>query len=280
MSLPEIPAHDEPMFKRPYYIAVAVLALAALLVLNLPSRTTARFKTALGSVFLPLFGMAGGTQQVTARASDTLLPKSELIRANSSLLKQNQELRLQLTQASAVAAENERLRLLVGWQKQTRWNVKLARVILRDPANWWRTIQIDLGSRNGLSNNLAVLSPEGFLVGRVSSVSLTRSQVVLIGDANCKVPALVENEIRDTGVIVGSGPFDGSFVTLTYLANNANLKAGQNVVSSGLSAIYRKDIPIGKVVESRLVESGLHMEAQVKLSANLSSLEEVWVLFP
>ena len=280
MSLPEIPAHDEPMFKRPYYIAVAVLALAALLVLNLPSRTTARFKTALGSVFLPLFGMASVTQQTSARASDTLLPKSELIRANSSLLKQNQELRLQLTQATALAIENERLRLLVGWQKQTRWNVKLARVILRDPANWWRTIQIDLGSRNGLSNNLAVLSPEGFLVGRVFSVSLTRSQVVLIGDANCKVPALVENEIRDTGVIVGSGPFDGSFVTLTYLANNANLKAGQNVVSSGLSAIYRKDIPIGKVVESRLVESGLHMEAQVKLSANLSSLEEVWVLFP
>ena len=280
MSLPEIPAHDEPMFKRPYYIAVAVLALAALLVLNLPSRTTARFKTALGSIFLPLFGMASVTQQTAARAGDTLLPKSELIRANSSLLKQNQELRLQLTQATALAIENERLRLLVGWQKQTRWNVKLARVILRDPANWWRTIQIDLGSRNGLSNNLAVLSPEGFLVGRVSSVSLTRSQVVLIGDANCKVPALVENEIRDTGVIVGSGPFDGSFVTMTYLANNANLKAGQNVVSSGLSAIYRKDIPIGKVVESRLVESGLHMEAQVKLSANLSSLEEVWVLFP
>lgn len=280
MLLPEIPAHDEQMFKRPYYIAVAVLALAALLVLNLPSRTTARFKTALGSVFLPLFGMAGVTQQAAARASDTLLPKSELIRANESLLKQNQELRLQLTQATALATENERLRQLLGWQKQTRWNVKLARVILRDPANWWRTIQIDLGSRHGLSNNLAVLSPNGFLLGRISAVSLTRSQVVLIGDANCKVPALVENRVRDTGVIVSSGPFDGSFVTLTYLANSANLEAGQNVVTSGLSAIYRKDIPIGKVVESRLVESGLHMEAQVKLSANLSSLEEVWVLFP
>ena len=114
MSLPEIPAHDEPMFKRPYYIAVAVLALAALLVLNLPSRTTARFKTALGSIFLPLFGMASVTQQTAARAGDTLLPKSELIRANSSLLKQNQELRLQLTQATALAIENERLRLLVG----------------------------------------------------------------------------------------------------------------------------------------------------------------------
>jgi hypothetical protein len=47
------------MFKRPYYIALAILAVLTLLVINLPSRTSARLKAALGSVFLPLFGMTG-----------------------------------------------------------------------------------------------------------------------------------------------------------------------------------------------------------------------------
>ena len=269
------------MFKRPYYIALAIVALLILLVLNLPNGTTARFKTSLGSIFLPLFGITGVTQQATARAGNNLLPKSELIAENKSLRRQNQELRLQVAQAATSSNENERLRQLLGWQKQNRWNVKLARVILRDPANWWRTVQIDLGSRNGLSNKLAVLSPEGFLIGHVSSVSLTKSQVVLIGDDNCKVPAFIENTDRSQGVIIGSGPFDSSFVKLTHLPANAIAKPGQRVVTSELSAIYPKGILIGQIADNaRLVESGLITEADVKLAANLSSLEEVWVLFP
>jgi len=267
------------MFKRPYHIAVAVVALLTLLVLNLPSRTTARLKPALGTIFLPLFGMAGGLHQVAARTSDALLPKSELIRANETLRRQNAELRLLAVQAAETARENDRLRQFVGWQKQTPWKLKLARVLSHDPANWWRTVQIDLGSRDGLRENLPVLTPDG-LVGRISEVSLMRSKVVLVGDANCKVPAVVENDARDKGVIVSAGPFDGSFVNLTYLAFNADLKPGQKVVTSDLSAIYPKGIPIGIIADSRPVESGLYLQAEVKLTARLSSLEEVWVLFP
>jgi len=267
------------MFKRPYYIAVALVALLTLLVLNLPSRTTTRLKPALGSIFLPLFGVVGAVQQVAARTGDSLLPKSELIRANEALRRQNDELRLQAIQAAETARENDRLRQFVGWQKQTPWKLKLARVLSHDPANWWRTVQIDLGSRDGLRENLPVLTPDG-LVGRVAEVSLMRSKVVLIGDANCKVPAVVENEARDKGVIVSGGPFDGSFVKLNYLANSENLKPGQKVVTSDLSAIYPKGISIGTIADIRPAESGVYFEAEVKLTARLSSLEEVWVLFP
>jgi rod shape-determining protein MreC len=269
------------MFKRPYYIAAAIVAVLTLLVLNLPSRTTARLKTALGTLFLPLFGLADGTTRVAAKAGDSLLPKSELIAANDALRRQNQDLRLQLAQANSLGAENDRLRQLVGWQKQTRWNVKLARVIYRDPANWWRTVQIDRGSRDGVSNNIPVLSPDGFLIGRVSAVSLTRSHVVLIGDPNCKVPAVVENETRSQGIIGGGVPFDSSFVSLSHLPSHAQVKPGQRVVTSDLSSIYPRGIQIGLLVEeAQPVESGLIRQAEVKLSANLSSLEEVWVLFP
>jgi len=265
------------MFKRPYHIAVALVALLTLLVLNLPSRTSTRLKLALGSVFLPLFGVASGTQQAAARTGDSLLPKSELIRVNEALRRQNQELRLQAMQAAEISRENERLRELVGWQKQAPWKGKWARVLSQDPANWWRTIQIDLGSRDGLRENLPVLTVDG-LIGRVSVVSLTRSQVVLIGDPNCKVPALVKNQSNDTGIIAGSGR--GSFVKFNCFAISANLKPGQAVVTSELSLIYPKGIPIGTVADAHPVESGLYTEAEIKLAARLSSLEEVWVLLP
>ena len=265
------------MFKRPYYIALAFVVLLTLLVLNLPGSTAARLKLAVGSLFLPLFGVTGGVRQAAAQTGDALLPRSELIRANEALRRQNQELRLQATQAVETARENARLRQLFGWQEKTPWKLKLAHVIGRDPANWWRAVQIDRGSRDNLRENLPVLTPDG-LIGRVSAVGLTSARVVLLGDANCKVPAVVLGDAAEAGIITSAGLFDGSFVNLTYLASRAHLKPGQSVVTSGLGEIYPKGIPIGTVADVRLIESGLYAEAQVKLAANLNALEEVWVL--
>ncbi len=268
------------MFKRPQYIIIGLVVLVALVVLNLPNQTASRLKLAIGSLFLPLFGLAGVGQQAAGKATDVALPRSELIRQNELLRRENQQLILQAMQSADVARENDRLRRQVGWQQRNRqWNCKLARVVLRDPANWWRTVQIDLGSRDGLRENLAVLTSDG-LVGRTSSVSLMRSQVVLIGDPSCRVGVLVQNETRDNGVIGSGGPLDNSLVELGYLSHNAALKPGQDVVTSGLGGVFPAGIPIGKIVDSRPVEFGFYTEARVKLNANLGALEEVWVLLP
>jgi rod shape-determining protein MreC len=267
------------MLKRPHYIAVGLVALLTLLVLNLPGRTTARLKLAIGSLFLPLFGLTSGAKAVTGQAGDAILPRGELLRINESLRRENQTMRLQAQQAEEIERENARLRQLVGWQRQNRWKLKLAHVVLRDPANWWRTLRIDLGSQHGLSNNLPVLTAEGYLVGRIASTSLTSSQVVLLGDPNCKVSALVENEARDMGVVGAGGPFDGSLVMMNRLSRNAVVKPGQRVVTSGLGEVFPKNIFIGQIADSRPAEYGLYTEAHVKLAANPGALEEVWVLF-
>ena len=266
------------MLKRLHYIALGLVVLLTLVILNLPSQTSARFKQGIGSLFLPLFGLASSSQQLAGTAGDAVVPRRELLKLNDGLRRENQQFRLQALQAQETASENARLRQLVGWQRQTTWKLKLARVVLRDPANWWQTVQIDLGSRDGLRVNLAVLTTDG-LVGRISSVSLTRSQVVLLGDPNCKVSARVENETRDTGVIGPSGPLDTAFVVLGYLSRNANLKPAQNVATSGEGGIFPRGIPIGKIVDVEAADSGLRT-ARVRLAANLNALDEVWVMFP
>jgi rod shape-determining protein MreC len=264
------------MLKRSHYIGLGLVVVSALIILNLPSRTTARVKLAIGSLFVPLFGLANSTQQLAVKTGDSILPRSELLRQNEALRQQNLELRLKNEQLDGVLRENDRLRQLLNWQGQKRWKPKLANVVLRDPANWWRTVQIDLGSRDDVKVNMPVLTIDG-LVGRIGSVSLTRSQVVLLGDPNCKVAARVENQTRDNGVVGGSG-LDSEFVELGYLSRNAALKPGQNVWTSGLGGIFPKDILIGKIVDSHSEEFGLYTVARVKLAANISALEEVWVM--
>jgi len=267
------------MLKRPHYIALGLVVLLTLVILNLPSQLTARFKLGIGSLFLPLFGLASSSQQLTGTAGDALVTRRELLLLNDSLRRENQQLRLQALQAQETASENGRLRQLLGWQRQTTWKLKLAKVVLREPANWWRTVQIDLGSRDGLRVNLPVLTIDG-LVGRTASVGLTRSQVVLLGDPNCKASVRVENETRDTGIIGPSGPLDTDFVELGFLSRNANLKPAQSVVTSGEGGIFPPNIPVGKIVDVQAADYGPRADVRVKLAANLNALEEVWVMFP
>jgi rod shape-determining protein MreC len=267
------------MLKQKHYIALGAVTLATLLLLSLPPRDTARLKLAIGSWFLPLFGLAGTVQQLPGTAADEVLPRRELLRQLEALRRENEQLRVLALQATNTALENDQLRALLGWQRQVPWKLKLANVIMHDPANWWHTMQIDLGSRDGVRENLPVLTTEG-LVGRVSSVSYTHAQVVLISDPSCKVSAIVENPSHDMGIITPGGPLDNSFVELSYLSGNATLRAGQNVITSGLGGVVPKGIPIGQIVDARPVEFGLYTEARVKLLVNLGSLEQVWVLFP
>ena len=268
--------------KKAHYIALGCVTGLTLILLWLPGPAASRCKLALGSVFVPLFGLAGSGQHLADKAGQTLLPRRTLAAENERLRRENAELRLRAHQVETVLRENERLRALFGWSRLSPWKVRLSRVIARDPANWWRNIHIDLGRRDGVRADLPVLTAEG-LVGRVAEVSETRSRVVLVGDPACRVAALVleGRQAVDNGVISGgSSVTDFSLVDLSYLSRSSGAKPGQAVVTSGLGGIFPKGIPIGRLVDSRQVEYGLYTDARVKLAANLSRLEEVWVMMP
>src|SRR5437667_12118971 len=126
------------MLKRPNYIALGLVALLTLVMLNLPSRTTARMKLGIGSVFLPLFGLAGSTQQFANQVADAMTPRRELLKQNEGLWRENQQLRLQARQAEEIRRETERPRQLFGWQQHQSWTHKVANVIRHDLPHWWR----------------------------------------------------------------------------------------------------------------------------------------------
>jgi rod shape-determining protein MreC len=267
------------MFKQKNYLALGAVVLVVVLMFSLPPRATDRLKLAIGGLFLPLLGLAGTAQQLPVTAANAALTRRELLQQVENLRRENDRLKVLALQTGAIAHENDQLRSALGWQRQAPWKLKLAQVILRDPANWWRSVEIDLGSRDGVVENLPVLTSDG-LVGRVSSVGTTRSQVLLLGDPNCKAAVLVENPAHDTGIISAGGPLDNSLAELNYLSSSAVLKSGQGVITSGLGGVFPRGIPVGQIVDSRSVEYGLYTEARVKLNANLNALEQVWVLMP
>jgi rod shape-determining protein MreC len=280
--------------KRVHYIAFACVIVLTIIVLKLPPRVATQFKLAIGSLFVPLFGLSTSAQQAAEKTGNTIVPRSELLKQNNDLRRENAELHVQLQREAGFERENERLRAMLGYAQTAQWKLRAAHVIARDPANWWRNVQIDLGKRDGMRVDAPIITSEG-LIGRISEVSETRSRVVLIGDANCRVAAKVveprtttvrrqtttESAIVDTGVITtGTSALDESIVELGFLSRATQVRPGQEVRTSGLGGIFPRDILIGHVIDARPVDFGMSTVARVKLAVKMNLLDEVWVIMP
>lgn len=265
------------MSRRPHYLVFGVLLLVVGGVLNLPDRSATRLKLLWGSMFVPVFGLAGSAQGILAQTQNAVLPRATLTRQLESLRKENQLLRLQLLELGGVREENQRLRQAHHWQQKSPWQARLGRVIAHDPANWWRSLYLDLGSRDGMRTNLTVLTPEG-LVGRISEVAYTRSQVLLVGDPNCRFSAQVDGS-ADKGIIApNDSSFDRQLVDFVYVPIATPLRAGATVITSGDGGVFPRGIPVGQIVDVQTNSFGIYLEARVRLAAQLNRLEEVWVL--
>jgi rod shape-determining protein MreC len=268
---------------RRHYILFACVVVLTIIVLKLPPRAATQFKLAIGSLFLPFFGLATSVQQLAEKSGNAVVPRKELLKQNEQLRRENAEMKLELQRVPELEREIERQRAIIGFQKAKPLNKKPARVIASDPANWWRNVWIDLGKRDGLRLDLPVRTADG-LVGRVSEVSETRARVVLIGDPNCPVSVSVQDtqgKTVDRGVIRNvSGVLSESMVELNFLSNPGAVKPGQLVVTSDQGGTYPTGIRVGEIVDIRPVNSGLVHVARVKLFVKLNLLDDVWVMMP
>jgi rod shape-determining protein MreC len=270
------------MLKRPHYIALGVVVFLTIVLLKLPDRAAENLRRAVSGLFVPPSALGGSAEDLAVGATYALLSRGELIQQLQAQRITNQLWQIYYKQAEEWKRENDRLRDALDLQRQSPLKLKPARVVGRDPANWWKTITIDRGSRDGVAPNSPVLTADG-LVGRVAEVGLTQSRVVLVGDPNCRVSVLVGDEKhREQGVIApsSSSPLDDTLVELSYLSPNSKLAAGQQVVTSDLGGFFPKGIVVGQIASFRDVGYGLYKDAFVRLAVKMNRLEEVFVKMP
>lgn len=172
--------------------------------------------------------------------------------------------------------ENAQFRHALNFKQATRFDVVAARVIRRQPTNWWQTVDIDAGTKRGIGIQLAVLSNEG-LVGKIDRADENRASVLLLTDEKCQVSAKVEGS-PEVGILSGQrGQADGEpRLRLRFLSKNALVKPGQRVFTTGRGGIFQANILLG-TIES--VEKGaLDSEAIVRPSVDFADLSTVFVV--
>tara|TARA_B100001123_G_scaffold448265_1_gene608570 strand:- start:367 stop:1173 length:807 start_codon:yes stop_codon:yes gene_type:complete len=268
------------MNNRPYFITTAIVLLTAVICFRLPPTTATYIKQFFNTIHAPLYSI-----QKTAKAggdylSSQTVSRQTLLKENKDLKNQNNILELQLSRLPSLSRENRELREQLKMRPRIGWNPRLSHIIGRDPSNWWRSIMIDLGSKEGIKLDMPVVAKTG-LIGRVEEVFQSRSRVALLGNPNCRISATVTST-GENGILISSGEtvFDPTLVKLTHLPGASHVRPGDKIYSSGLGEIFPRDIFIGKILAVDSSPGSLTTKATVKLSTNTSKLHNVWVLMP
>ena len=193
-------------------------------------------------------------------------------RENEQLRRENDALKLQITQLQSKAAEADRLAGLLNFRK-LHMEVPMvgARVIGASAGTASQTIDIDRGEHDGIKRNMGVITPDG-VVGKVIESYANSAQVLLLTDKDSGVGALL-SQSRIQSPVGGTGE---PLLSMKYVPNDDNVSNGERVVTSGMDRIFPRDLPVGTIVE--LKPGNPFKQIRVRPAANLERLEEVIVL--
>jgi rod shape-determining protein MreC len=153
-----------------------------------------------------------------------------------------------------------------------------ATVIGRTPDRWYEQIIIDKGKKSGVEPDMAVITAKG-LIGKVISVSEMTATVELLSSQNTKnrVSAVIQAKSNIHGLIDGYDRDKKMLLMKDLPIDEAKIKKGQNVITSGLGGVFPKGLDIGKVEELAVDQYGLTQTAYIKPSANFYDFEHVMV---
>ncbi|SFG76470.1 rod shape-determining protein MreC [Desulfotomaculum arcticum] len=187
------------------------------------------------------------------------------------------ELEGKLSQYQEAQQENTRLKQLLNFNDSAAANLSTltAAVVARDSGNWFGSIIVNAGSKEGIKKDMAVITPAG-LVGRVINVSADTAEVLLVTDPRSGVGCLVQDN-RAPGVVEGVAGSRGE-LNMVHIPADMAPRKGDKIITSGFGSIYPKGIPVGTVLETQKEKSGLFKMASLKPVVDFNRLEEVLII--
>ncbi len=192
---------------------------------------------------------------------------------NQRMKTEVEQLKTDNAQLSEMAIANDRLTELLEFNQRSPFRMTAAEVIGRDLSNWYRTIMINKGDKDGLSRDMGVVTPAG-VVGRIVKTSAINAHVLLLVDPNSAVAALVQRT-REEGIVAGT---EKGLAQMKYLPAMADVKVGDLVITSGLAGGFPKGLPIGRVSRVEKKETDLTQQVEIIPDVDFGRLEEVLVI--
>ena len=261
--------------KRDIILVSAILLFSlALMTLNVKQEKGVRILDSIvGEVLSPFQNYFAQPLQSISDSINHYFLLIDVAKQNDMLKLQVQRLISEKNQLIERLATQKRLAKLMDYEGDWEGKTVMASVIGRDATQWSKVVVINKGSRHGLKKYLAVVTHSG-VIGQIIFAGPNTSKVLLTIDSRSAIDSIFQDS-RVSGVVVGTGKKQ---CQIKYVPNNAKIKVGDRVLSSGLGGIFPKGLFIGTVFQVVKKKQGLFQEITLVPGSDLSKLEEVLVL--
>ncbi len=268
--------------RRRVLFSILVLLVVAAIVFFLILRNSSEISIAengIGSLFSRVqsvfTGAANGVKQFAQRWRDYDRLESDY----EALALENQQLSLELSSAGEALLENERLKNeLEAKSRYEALDPIFARVIAREPGQWFETFSINRGKSDGVAAGMSVVNGDG-LIGRVYEAGMNYAKVICIVDSRSAVACMVQST-RDNGIMRGrvAASSDDAECFVYYLPNLNSIMPGDSVITSGTDSLFPKGLHIGTITAVSMDAGSEGSYAVVTPSVDFRHIEEVFVL--
>ena len=195
---------------------------------------------------------------------------------NEKLKKQNSELEQSLRELENIKTENETLKEYLDLNKKYgEYKTIPAYVINKDISNYSKTLVINVGSKDGIKENMTVIADKG-LVGHVVSVTDSTSKVQTIIDTSSSVSCLMSTN-KDSIVCKGTLE-DNKVLKGMYIPTDANVIQGDSIETSGLGGIYPKGIHLGSVKSVSSTKNAIDRYVEIETAVEFDKIDTVLVI--
>lgn len=195
---------------------------------------------------------------------------------NEELKKKNSELEQSLRELEIIKAENETLKEYVNLKdKYKDYSTIPADVINRDISNYSSTIIINVGSNDGIKEEMTVIADNG-LVGHVISVTENTAKVQTIVDTSTAATSKIST--TDDTIVVQGTLDNKKTLKATFIPTDAVVLQGDSVETSGIGGIYPKGIHIGTIKEVINTSNPTERYAIVETAVDFTKLNTVLVI--
>lgn len=181
-----------------------------------------------------------------------------------------------LQRMTALEAENARLRDLLEARSQVRDEIRVAEIMSVDANPYRHSIVIDVGTRDKVYDGQAIVDANG-VVGQVINTGLVTSEAILISDPSHALPVEVNRNGLRT-IANGTGELDR--LDLPFLPNNADIEAGDLLVTSGLGGAFPAGYPVAVVTVVNRNPQAPFAEVAARPVAALDQVREVMLIWP
>ena len=191
----------------------------------------------------------------------------------SELKKENERLTAKVAELSEAQETAARLEKLVGLQSTFSLKSTAARIIGSTGDAWSNAVIIDKGANAGFEVGMPVCSSGG-VIGQIIEVSATTSTVRLVSDEQSGISAMVQGS-RAQGMLRGQA--DGT-LRLEYVVSDAEVSAGDIIITSGIGGSFPKGLPLGTVASINRAANAVYYTIVVRPASTAENNEEVLVI--